>query len=94
MPVLWAGNDPEFGLVYMARPPKTHWGLAVGATWGPSELTGIAGIGACSLGSAVYDSPVVRGVVVVCSVCRSEPILHDGISCYRGAHIAGVEQVA
>ena len=38
MPVLWAGNDPEFGLVYMARPPKTHRGLAVCATWGPSEL--------------------------------------------------------
>jgi len=38
MPVLRAGNDPEFGLVYMARPPKTHRGLAVGATWGPSEL--------------------------------------------------------
>jgi hypothetical protein len=34
IPVLWAGNDPEFGLVYMARPPKTLWGLAVGATWG------------------------------------------------------------
>ena len=38
MPVLGAGNDPEFGLVYMARPPKTLWGLAVGAIWGPSEL--------------------------------------------------------
>jgi hypothetical protein len=37
MPVLWAGNDPRFGLVYTARPPKTLWGLAVGATWGPSE---------------------------------------------------------
>jgi hypothetical protein len=38
MPVLWAGNDPEFGLVYTARPPKTLRGLAVGATGGPSEL--------------------------------------------------------
>ena len=38
IPVLWAGNDPEFGLVYTARPPKTLRGLAVGATWGPSEL--------------------------------------------------------
>jgi len=38
MPVLWAGNDSEFGLVYMARLPKTHRGLAVGAIWGPSEL--------------------------------------------------------
>ncbi len=24
MPVLGAGNDSEFGLVYTARPPKTH----------------------------------------------------------------------
>ena len=38
MPVLGIGNDPEFGLVYTARPPKTLRGLAVGAIWGPSEL--------------------------------------------------------
>ena len=38
MPVLWAGNGPEFGLVYTARPPKTLRGLAVGGIWGPSKL--------------------------------------------------------
>jgi hypothetical protein len=37
MPVLGVGNDAKFGLVYMARPPKTLRGLAVGAIWGPSE---------------------------------------------------------